>query len=70
MTEQYVSVIDVRRIPYHRRNALIFGTFDALPGGEALHLINDHDTKPLYYQFENFAADSFEWTYLEAGPSQ
>jgi uncharacterized protein (DUF2249 family) len=70
MTEQYVSVIDVSRIPYHKRHALIFGTFDAVPGGEALQLINDHDPKPLYYQFENFLADSFEWTYLEAGPSQ
>ena len=69
MTEQYASIIDVRRIPHQKRHPLIFGTFDALPGGEALQLINDHDPKPLYYQFENFAADSFEWTYLEAGPS-
>ncbi|AOK46550.1 MULTISPECIES: DUF2249 domain-containing protein [unclassified Burkholderia] len=70
MSEQYASVIDVRRIPHHKRHALIFGTFDALPGGEALQLINDHDPKPLYYQLEQLAADSFEWTYLEAGPSQ
>lgn len=71
MTVQYASIIDVRRIPHHNRHALIFGTFDVLPGGEALQLINDHDPKPLYYQFENnFPAGSFEWTYLEAGPSQ
>ncbi|AHI64357.1 DUF2249 domain-containing protein [Burkholderia thailandensis] len=70
MNEQYASVIDVRRIPHHKRHALIFGTFDALPDGEALQLINDHDPKPLYDQFEQRAADSFEWTYLEAGPSQ
>ncbi|EDU11846.1 DUF2249 domain-containing protein [Burkholderia pseudomallei] len=70
MNEQYASIIDVRRIPHHKRHALIFGTFDALPGGEALQLINDHDPKPLYYQLEERAADSFEWTYLEAGPSQ
>lgn len=43
MNEQYASVIDVRRIPHHKRHALIFGTFDALPDGEALQLINDHD---------------------------
>ncbi|MET5013091.1 DUF2249 domain-containing protein, partial [Burkholderia pseudomallei] len=60
MIEQYASIIYVRRIPHHKRHELIFGTFDALPVGEAFQLINDHDPNPLYYKLEERAAASFE----------
>ena len=34
------------------RHPTILSTFDALQPGEALELVNDHDPKPLRYQFE------------------
>jgi len=31
-------------------------------------LVNDHDPKPLWYQFEAEYAGAFAWDYLEQGP--
>jgi len=31
-------------------------------------LVNDHDPKPLYYQFAAEHPGRFEWNYLMAGP--
>ena len=31
-------------------------------------LVNDHDPKPLYYQFSFERAGTFTWRYLEEGP--
>jgi len=31
-------------------------------------LINDHEPRPLYYQFLMELPDQFEWEYLETGP--
>jgi uncharacterized protein (DUF2249 family) len=47
---------------------LIFGSFDALSAGEALLLVNDHDPKPLFYQFQAESKGEFTWDYLETGP--
>ena len=33
-----------------------------------MELINDHDPKPLYYQFMMERTDEFTWEYLEEGP--
>ena len=44
--------LDVREVAPRVRHPLIFSTFDALPPGQSFVLINDHDPKPLYYQFE------------------
>jgi uncharacterized protein (DUF2249 family) len=62
------STIDVREIPPRERHPLIFDTFDQLSPGEALLLINDHDPKPLYYQFQAESTGKFTWDYLETGP--
>ncbi|MCO6451487.1 MAG: DUF2249 domain-containing protein [Caldilineales bacterium] len=64
------STLDVRAIAPRDRHPIIFGKFDALPVGEAFILINDHDPKPLYYQFLHERADQFEWAYLEQGPER
>lgn len=61
-------LVDVRPIPPRDRHALIFGTFEALRPGEALELVNDHDPKPLRYQFAAERENTFTWTYLESGP--
>lgn len=60
--------LDVREIPPHERHPRIFSTFDALAPGGSFVLENDHDPKPLYFQFSNDRAGKFEWTYLEQGP--
>ena len=62
--------LDVRNIEPRHRHPLIFGVFDALPQGEVMLLSNDHDPKPLYYQFRAESAGQFSWDYLEQGPDQ
>jgi uncharacterized protein (DUF2249 family) len=62
------TTIDVRTIIPRERHPLIFGTFKALLAGEALLLINDHDPKPLFYQFQAESSGQFTWDYLEQGP--
>lgn len=62
------QVVDVREIVPRERHPLIFRTFDALQPGESFTLINDHDPKPLYYQFAIERERQFDWEYLEQGP--
>ena len=58
-------VLDVRDMAPRIRHPKIFETFDALRPGEAFVLVNDHDPKPLFYQFQAERPDAFRWTYLE-----
>lgn len=62
------TVLDVRQIAPRERHPLIFATFDRLRPGEAFVLVNDHDPKPLYYQFSFERSGQFTWEYLEQGP--
>lgn len=62
------ALIDVREIPPRERHPKIFAMFAALSPGESFELVNDHDPKPLYYQFAAEHADRFTWQYLESGP--
>ena len=62
-------ILDVRDEPPSRRHALIFETFAGLQPGTAFELVNDHDPKPLYYQFAAEHSGAFSWDYLEAGPT-
>jgi uncharacterized protein (DUF2249 family) len=68
MTTTADRELDVRSQPPARRHELIFETYGALAPGEGFVLINDHDPKPLYYQFAAEHAGQFDWTYLEQGP--
>ena len=63
-----VQVIDVRFIPPRERHPMIFRTFDELEPGGAFELVNDHEPKPLFYQFLHERADLFNWNYLQQGP--
>ncbi len=63
-----MTTIDVRTIFPRERHALIFQTFDALPPGAALELVNDHDPVPLHHQFAAVRPDQFSWQYLQQGP--
>ena len=62
------ATLDVRAEPPARRHELIFDTYEALGSGEGFVLVNDHDPKPLRYQFEAEHAGDFTWSYLEEGP--
>jgi uncharacterized protein (DUF2249 family) len=61
-------ILDVRAEPPIRRHTLIFETFEALEPDTAFELVNDHDPKPLYYQFAAEKAGEFTWDYVEQGP--
>ncbi len=61
-------VIDVRPLPPPQRHPLILQTFDELPPGGSLVVINDHDPRPLNYQFHFERPGQFSWEYLEQGP--
>lgn len=62
------TTVDVRTIAPRERHPLIFSTFRGLAKGQAMELVNDHDPRPLYFQFQAEAPGSFRWDYLEAGP--
>lgn len=62
------TVLDVRDIAPRERHTLILRTFAELTPGEAFVLVNDHDPKPLYYQFQFEQAGQFSWTPQEEGP--
>jgi uncharacterized protein (DUF2249 family) len=63
-----VPVLDIRPLPPAQRHALIFQRFAELLTGESFSLINDHDPKPLYYQFKFEYEGQFSWEYVEQGP--
>ena len=63
-----LPVLDVRSEPPARRHDLIFEWYHRLQPGEAYELVNDHDPKPLKYQFEAEHYGEFTWEYLEQGP--
>lgn len=61
-------ILDVRSIVPKERHPLIFKTFEDLRPAEAFVLVNDHDPKPLFYQFQAERQGQFRWDYLEQGP--
>jgi uncharacterized protein (DUF2249 family) len=69
MSTNAEQVLDVRSEPPARRLELIFDTYNALAAGEGFVLVNDHDPKPLWYQFEAEHAGAYSWDYLTEGPA-
>lgn len=60
--------LDVRVIPPPQKHPTIFNTFDALAKGEGFQLVNDHEPRPLLYQFQIERTGQFDWQYVEEGP--
>lgn len=56
--------LDLRDIPAPKRHPKVHDAFEDLDSGEALTLVNDHDPKPLFYEFQaevdDFDADGYE----------
>lgn len=63
------KIVDVRLVVPAQRHPLVFGTFERLKPGESFVLVNDHDPRPLYYQFQAEYIGQFSWDYLEKGPA-
>jgi len=62
------KTLDIRSIEPRNRHPLIFEHFEALEQGDSFVLVNDHNPKPLYYQFQAEFTGLFTWEYLEEGP--
>ena len=60
--------LDVRALAPAQRHESIFAAYAELAPGAGFVLVNDHDPKPLRYQFEAEHAGDFTWDSLEAGP--
>ena len=63
------KTLDVRPIPPQDKHPTIFETFDELAPGDHFVLVNDHDPKPLRYQFDAERPGEMEWKYLQEGPN-
>jgi uncharacterized protein (DUF2249 family) len=61
--------LDVRSLAPAQRHEQIFATYGALGPGTSFVLVNDHDPKPLRYQFEAEHTGDFFWQALEEGPT-
>lgn len=66
MTQNHT--LDIRTIAPMHRHPLIFDRFAGLEPGESFELVNDHNPKPLFYQFQAEHSGEFTWEYLEEGP--
>ena len=62
------TILDVRDIPPRDRHPQIFELFDSLETDEAFILVNDHEPRPLYYQFVRERDGQFTWDYVQEGP--
>lgn len=62
------KILDVRVIAPKDKHPTIFQTFDSLKVGESFLLVNDHEPRPLFYQFNAERPEQFTWEYIEAGP--
>ena len=62
------SDLDVRSLPHALRHEQIFAAVNTLAPGEFFVLANDHDPKPLRFQFEAQAPGTIGWEYLAEGP--
>lgn len=66
-----MTTLDVRTIPSVDRHPTIHEAFDEIDPEQALTVINDHEPKPLFYEFqaedESFDADSYRAVKVEDG---
>lgn len=67
-SDEFAARIDVREYPPREKHPAIFKTFESLEIGTKMELINDHNPKPLLYEFKIERPGTFTWDYLEEGP--
>jgi len=62
--------LDVRDLPPAQRHEEIFQAYAELDTGTGFILVNDHDPKPLYHQFDAEAGPEFRWSYRQQEPGE
>ncbi len=62
------NILDVRELEPKERHSTIFNTYADLKQGDGFVLVNDHEPRPLLYQFQAEHDGEFEWWPLEQGP--
>src|SRR5699024_3006840 len=68
--QQFAVKINAPEIEAKIRHPRILDAFDKLEAGEFMELSNDHDPKPLHYQFMMEREGTFSWEYLQEGPQE
>lgn len=63
-----MNTLNVTALEPRLKHPRIFEIYDGLTPGQAFVIENDHDPKPLYYQFLAERGQTFSWDYLENGP--
>ncbi len=66
--EKKTVVLDLRSLQPFERHEKIFEVWDNLACGETLQIINDHDPKPLHYQYEAEYKGRYGWENVKNGP--
>lgn len=65
------ATLDLREIPPPDRHPLIHDAFSSLERGQVLEIVNDHEPKPLFYEFQaevdDFDADNYTVAEPEPG---
>jgi len=46
------TTLDLRDVPPAERHPKIHDAFEDLESGETLRIVNDHEPKPLFYEFQ------------------
>lgn len=64
----FTASVDARTYAPRDKHPTIMTTFHNLKSGDMMELINDHDPRPLLYQFIAEMPDQFVWEYIEQGP--
>jgi uncharacterized protein (DUF2249 family) len=66
------TTLDLRDVPPAERHPMIHDAFEGIDSGEAVRIVNDHDPKPLFYEFqaEVDAFDAEGYTVEERGPNE
>jgi len=63
--------LDLRDVPPPERHPKIHAAFEELDSGEELEIVNDHEPKPLFYEFQAevdaFDAESYACERREEG---
>lgn len=67
MTSGKIVTLDVRQMPPWERHPTIMQTFEEIEVGDAIKLVNDHEPKPLYYQFMAEMPGRVEWESSQLG---
>lgn len=62
------SLVDLRHVVAHERQARVLAALAELPDGQSVELVSEHNPEALYYPAHQMLAKGFSWEFLESGP--